>query len=116
VAAVYDGVGKSNFDASLATLAVRGTFVLFGASSGPVPPLDPQRLNTAGSVYLTRPFRIHFVRTLDEFDWRTRELQNEIAAGVIEVTVSAHYALRDASDAHRDLQQRRTTGSVVLTP
>jgi NADPH:quinone reductase len=116
VAAVYDGVGKSTFDASLASLAVRGTLALFGASSGPVPPVDPQRLNMAGSVYLTRPSRIHFVRTPDEFAWRTAELLNEIAAGVIKVTVSAHYALRDAGEAHGDLQGRKTTGSVVLIP
>ncbi|HEY1441194.1 MAG TPA: quinone oxidoreductase [Mycobacterium sp.] len=115
-AAVYDGVGKSTFDASLASLAVRGTLALFGASSGPVPPFDPQRLNAAGSVYLTRPSRIHFVRTHDEFAWRTGELLDLIAAGTITVTVSAHYALRDAADAHRDLQGRKTTGSVVLTP
>jgi NADPH2:quinone reductase len=116
VAAVYDGVGKSTFDASLASLAVRGTLALFGASSGPVPPLDPQRLNAAGSVYLTRPSRIHFVRTRDEFAWRTGELLDLIAAGTITVTVSAHYPLRDAADAHRDLQGRKTIGSVVLTP
>ena len=115
-AAVYDGVGKSTFDASLASLAVRGTLALFGASSGPVPPFDPQRLNAAGSVYLTRPSRIHFVRTHDEFAWRTGELLDLIAAGTIAVTVSAHYPLRDAADAHRDLQGRKTTGSVVLTP
>jgi NADPH:quinone reductase len=116
VAAVYDGVGKSTFDASLASLAVRGTLALFGASSGPVPPLDPQRLNAAGSVYLTRPSRVHFVRIPDEFSWRTGELLDSIAAGTINVTVSAHYPLRDAADAHRDLQARRTTGSVVLIP
>jgi NADPH2:quinone reductase len=115
-AAVYDGVGKSTFDASLASLAVRGTLALFGAASGPVPPFDPQRLNAAGSVYLTRPLRIHFVRTHDEFAWRTGELLDLIAAGTIAVTVSAHYPLRDAADAHRDLQGRKTTGSVVLTP
>jgi NADPH:quinone reductase len=116
VAAVYDGVGKSTFDASLASLAVRGTLALFGASSGPVPPFDPQRLNAAGSVYLTRPSRIHFVRSRDEFAWRTGELLDSIAAGIITVTVSAHYPLRDAADAHRDLEGRKTIGSVVLTP
>jgi NADPH:quinone reductase len=116
VDAVYDGVGKSTFDASLASLAVRGTLALFGASSGPVPPFDPQRLNAAGSVYLTRPSRIHFVRTRDEFAWRTGELLDLIAAGTINITVSAHYPLRDAADAHRDLEGRKTTGSVVLAP
>jgi NADPH2:quinone reductase len=116
VAAVYDGVGKSTFDASLAGLAVRGTLALFGASSGPVPPFDPQRLNAAGSVYLTRPSRIHFMRTREEFAWRTGELLDLIAAGTIAVTVSAHYPLRHAADAHRDLEGRKTIGSVVLTP
>jgi NADPH2:quinone reductase len=116
VAAVYDGVGKSTFDASLASLAIRGTLALFGASSGPVPPSDPQRLNAAGSVYLTRPSRIHFVRTREEFAWRTGELLDGIAAGKFTITVSAHYPLADAADAHRDLQGRKTTGSVVLTP
>ena len=116
VAAVYNGVGKTTFDASLASLAVRGTLALFGASSGPVPPLDPQRLNAAGSVYLTRPSRIHFIRSRDEFTWRTTELLDLIAAGIITVTVSTHYPLRDAADAHRDLQARKTIGSVVLIP
>jgi NADPH:quinone reductase len=115
VQAVYDGVGKSTFDASLASLAVRGTLALFGASSGPVPPVDPQRLNAAGSVYLTRPSRIHFVRTSDEFAWRTGALLDSIAAGTIKVTVSGHYPLRNAADAHRDLQARKTIGSVILT-
>jgi len=116
VAAVYDGVGKSTLDASLASLAIRGSLVLFGASSGPVPPLDPQQLNAAGSVYLTRPSRIHFVRTYDEFSWRTGDLLDQIAAGAITVTVGARYPLADAADAHRDLQGRKTTGSVVLIP
>lgn len=114
--AVYDGVGKSTFDASLASLAVRGTLALFGAASGPVAPLDPQRLNAAGSVYLTRPSRAHFVRSRAEFAWRTGELFEAIAAGVITVTVSARYPLAQAADAHRDLQARKTVGSVVLTP
>ena len=116
VAAVYDGVGKSTFDASLASLAVRGTLALFGAASGPVPPVDPQRLNAAGSVYLTRPSRPHFMRTRDEFIWRTSQLLDAISNGAITVTVSGRYPLKDAAQAHRDLQGRKTTGSVVLTP
>ena len=116
VAAVYDGVGKSTFDASLASLAVRGTLALFGASSGPVPPVDPQRLNAAGSVYLTRPSRPHFMRTRDEFDWRTSQLFDAIGSGTIAVTVSGRYPFKDAAQAHRDLQDRKTVGSVVLTP
>lgn len=116
VAAVYDGVGKSTFDASLASLAIRGTLALFGAASGPVPPLDPQRLNAAGSVYLTRPSRPHFILTRDEFTWRTGQLFDAIAAGTITVTVGGHYPLENATQAHRDLEGRKTVGSVVLTP
>ncbi|MGY4708680.1 quinone oxidoreductase family protein [Mycolicibacterium sp. CBM1] len=116
VAAVYDGVGKTTFDASLASLAVRGTLALFGASSGPVPPVDPQRLNTAGSVYLTRPNLAHFTRTQDEFAWRAGELLDAIADGSITITVGGHYPLAEAQRAHRDLQDRKTTGSIVLLP
>jgi NADPH2:quinone reductase len=116
VAVVYDGVGKSTFDASLASLNVRGTLALFGASSGPVPPFDPQRLNAAGSLFLTRPTLAHYTRTPDEFAWRAGELLDAIANGTITVTVSEHYRLADAEQAHRDLQGRRTVGSVVLTP
>jgi NADPH2:quinone reductase len=93
-AAVYDGVGKSTVDASLASLAIRGTLALFGAANGPVSPLDPQRLNAVGSVYFTRPSRPHFIRTRDEFAWRTEELFHAIASGTITVTVSAHYPSR----------------------
>jgi NADPH:quinone reductase len=116
VAAVYDGVGKTTFDASLASLAVRGTLALFGAASGPVPPVDPQRLNSAGSVYLTRPSLVHFTRTPDEFSWRAGEVLDAIAAGSITLTVSERYPLAEASRAHADLQGRKTTGSVVLVP
>lgn len=116
VVAVYDGVGATTFDASLASLAVRGTLALFGAASGPVPPVDPQRLNAAGSVYLTRPTLVHYTRTVQEFAWRTGELFNAIATGSISVTVSGHYPLTDAAQAHRDLQGRKTVGSIVLLP
>ena len=116
VAAVYDGVGRTTFDASLASLAIRGTLALFGASSGPVPPVDPQRLNAAGSVYLTRPNLGHFIRTPDEFAWRAGELLDAIADGSVTVTVGGHYPLAEAQRAHEDLQGRRTTGSIVLLP
>ncbi|MDA2990143.1 MAG: quinone oxidoreductase [Actinomycetota bacterium] len=116
VAAVYDGVGRSTFEASLASLAVRGTLALFGASSGPVPPVDPQRLNAAGSVYLIRPNLAHFIRTTDEFAWRAGELLEAIADGSITVTVGGRYPLAEAQRAHRDLQARKTTGSIVLLP
>jgi NADPH2:quinone reductase len=116
MAAVYDGVGKSTFDASLASLAVRGTLALFGAASGPVPPVDPQRLNAAGSVYLTRPSLGHFIRTPDEFSWRAGELIDAIADGSITITIGGHYPLAESQRAHADLQARKTTGSIVLVP
>jgi NADPH2:quinone reductase len=116
VAAVYDGVGATTFDASLASLAVRGTLVLFGAASGPVAPVDPQRLNSAGSVYLTRPTLNDFTRTPQEFSWRASELFDAISGGSIDVTVSERYPLADAAQAHRDLQGRKTIGSIVLVP
>ena len=116
VAAVYDGVGATTFDASLASLAVRGTLALFGASSGPVPPVDPQRLNAAGSVYLTRPALVHFIRTGEEFTWRATELLDAVATGAITVEVGGRYPLSEAARAHIDLQGRKTTGSIVLLP
>jgi NADPH:quinone reductase len=116
VAAVYDGVGATTFDASLASLAVRGTLALFGASSGPVPPVDPQRLNAAGSVYLTRPTLVNFTRTGEEFAWRSGELFDAIAEGKVDVSVSRQYPLSDTSQAHSDLQGRQTVGSIVLSP
>lgn len=116
VAAVYDGVGASTFDASLASLAVHGTLALFGASSGAVPPVDPQRLSAAGSIYLIRPSLVHFIRTPDEFAWRAGEVLDAIADGSIVITVGGHYPLAESDRAHSDLQGRRTTGSIVLLP
>lgn len=116
VAAVYDGVGASTFDASLASLAVRGTLALFGGASGPVPPFDPQRLNAAGSVFLTRPSLVHFMRTAQEFSWRAEELFDAVAGGAIRIEVGGRYPLAEAARAHEDLQGRKTTGSVVLLP
>jgi NADPH2:quinone reductase len=116
VAAVYDGVGATTFDASLASLAVRGTLALFGAASGPVPPIDPQRLNAAGSVYLTRPSLFHFIRSGEEFSWRAGELFNVIGSGAVTVEVGGSYPLSEAARAQADLEGRKTTGSIVLLP
>jgi NADPH:quinone reductase len=116
VAAVYDGVGATTFDASLASLAIRGTLALFGAASGPVPPVDPQRLNAAGSVFLTRPMLAHFTRTGQEFSWRADELFAAVASGAINIRVGGSYPLAEATRAHQDLQGRKTTGSIVLLP
>lgn len=112
----YDGVGKDTFDASLASLRRRGTLVLFGASSGPVPPVDPQRLSRAGSVFLTRPTLGHFVSDRDELTWRAGELFDAVTAGALDVRVGAAYPLADAAEAHRALESRATTGKVLLIP
>ncbi|GAB3563054.1 quinone oxidoreductase [Amycolatopsis endophytica] len=116
VAAVYDGVGKSTFDGSLASLRPRGFLVLFGAASGPVPPVDPQRLNAAGSVYLTRPTSAHYVATREELDWRAGELFGAVTSGTLNIRIGGRYPLAEAARAHEDLQARRTTGKVLLIP
>ncbi|WP_068157130.1 quinone oxidoreductase family protein [Rhodococcus phenolicus] len=116
VAAVYDGVGADTFEASLASLRVRGTLALFGAASGPVPAFDPQRLNAAGSVFLTRPTLAHYTRDREELLWRSGDVFAAIAAGDLTIRVGARYPLADAAQAHHDLESRRTTGSIVLTP
>jgi NADPH2:quinone reductase len=113
---VYDSVGNDTFDASLASLARRGMLVLFGASSGPVPPFDPQRLNAAGSVFLTRPKLDDHTASRDELTWRSTELFDAVLAGTLDVRVGATYPLADAADAHRALEARATTGKVLLLP
>jgi NADPH2:quinone reductase len=113
---VYDSVGKDTFDASLASLRRRGTLVLFGASSGPVPPVDPQRLNSGGSLFLTRPTLGDYTATRDELLWRSRELFDAVLAGELDVRVGATFSLADAADAHRALESRETTGKVLLLP
>lgn len=116
VAVAYDGVGRSTFDASLAAVRRRGTVALFGAASGPVPPVDPQRLNAAGSVFLTRPTLAHYVADAAELAWRAGEVLAAVADGSLTVRVGHEYPLADAEQAHRDLEARATTGSVVLLP
>jgi NADPH2:quinone reductase len=116
VQAVYDGVGKDTFDGSLDALARRGMLVLFGGSSGQVPPFDPQRLNRGGSLSLTRPTLVDFTVTRAEMLGRATELLGWIADGRLEVTVGATYPLADAAKAHEDLAARRTTGKLVLLP
>lgn len=116
VAAVYDGVGKATFEGSLASLARRGVLALFGASSGPVPPIDPQRLAAAGSVFLTRPTIVHHTATPEEFQWRCEELFAAIAAGRVSIRIGGRYPLADAGKAHEDLEARRTTGKLLLLP
>lgn len=116
VAVVYDGVGKTTFDASLASLRPRGMMVLFGGSSGQVPPFDIQRLNTSGSLFLTRPTLGFYTATPEELRWRASELFEAVQAGTLDVRIGARFAFADAADAHRALEGRATTGKVVLIP
>ena len=113
---VYDGVGKATFDHSLAALRPRGMMVLYGASSGPVPPLDPQRLNSGGSLFLTRPTLVHYVADRAELLWRAGDLFEWIAKGELDVRIGGEYPLADAGRAHEDLAGRRTTGKLLLIP
>lgn len=116
VPVVYDGVGADTFEQSLAATAIRGLIVLFGASSGPVPPFDLQRLNPAGSLSVTRPTLGHFTATREELSWRAGEYFEAIADGDVGVRIGQRYRLADAAQAHADLEARRTTGATVLLP
>lgn len=116
VAVAYDGVGASTFDASMDSLRTRGMLVLFGAASGPVPPVDPQRLNRGGSLYLTRPTLFHYVSTTEELRETAAAVYAAAADGTLDVRVGHRYALAAAGTAHEDIQSRRTTGKLILTP
>ena len=113
---VYDSVGKTTFDKSLNCLRPRGYLVLYGQSSGPVPPLDPQVLNGKGSLFLTRPTLGHYVMTREELLGRANDLFGWMAAGELKVTVDATFPLAQAADAHRYLEGRQTKGKVLLVP
>jgi NADPH2:quinone reductase len=113
---VYDGVGRSTFDASLASLRRRGTLVLFGGASGQVPPFDLQRLNSGGSLYVTRPTLAHYTATREEIEWRMGDLLDAVLAGSLDLRIGARYPLAEAADAHRALEGRQTTGKVLLVP
>ncbi len=113
---VYDGVGRATFDASLASLRRRGMLVLFGGASGQVPPFDPQRLNSGGSLYLTRPTLAHYTASRAEIEWRSGDVMGSAAAGDLDVRIGATYPLADAAEAHAALEGRRTTGKVLLLP
>ena len=116
VQVVYDSVGQTTFDGSLRSLAPRGMLVLYGQSSGPVPPVDPQRLNAGGSLYLTRPTLAHYIATRGELLTRARELFVWIETGLVKVRIGATFPLAEAADAHRALAARETTGKVLLIP
>jgi NADPH:quinone reductase len=113
---VYDGVGQATFEASLASLRRRGMLVLFGAASGPVPPFDLQRLNPAGSLYVTRPTIGHHTDEREELLWHAREVLGAIADGSLRVEIGGRYSLDQAPQAYADLEGRRTTGKLLIIP
>ena len=112
---VYDSVGRTTFDKSLAVLARRGMMVLFGQSSGPVAPVDPARL-AKNALFLTRPSLHAYTAMPDELAWRAGELLEWIASGKVKVRIDREVPLRDAAEAHRALEARETTGKVLLIP
>jgi NADPH2:quinone reductase len=113
---VYDSVGKTTFDQSLNCLKRRGTMVLYGQSSGPVPPLDPQVLNAKGSLYLTRPTLAHYTASREELLERANDLFRWMASGELKVTVDRTFALAEADKAHQYLESRQTRGKLLLLP
>jgi NADPH2:quinone reductase len=116
VQVVYDSVGKTTFLGSLECLAPRGMLVLYGQSSGPVDPFDPQILSQRGSLYLTRPTLAHYTATRAELLERAGEVLGDVADGSLVVRIGAEFPLERAADAHRALEGRRTTGKVLILP
>jgi NADPH:quinone reductase len=116
VPVVYDSVGKATFEKGLTCLAPRGMMVLFGQSSGPVGPLDPQVLSQRGSLYLTRPTLFHYTATRDELLARAGDVLGWIREGRLKLRIGHEFPLAEAAFAHRDLEGRRTTGKILLHP
>ncbi len=113
---VYDGVGKSTFDQDLNVLRPRGYLVLFGASSGPVPPFDLGKLATKGSLFVTRPTLVHHIASHEELQQRAADVLNMIESGKLKLRIEHVYPLKEAQQAHRDLEGRKTTGKLLLIP
>jgi NADPH2:quinone reductase len=113
---VYDSVGKDTFDGSLDSLRPRGYMVLFGGSSGQVPPIDLQILNQKGSLFVTRPKLADHTATRDELLWRAESLFTWIGQNNLDVRIGGTYKLSEADAAHRDLEGRNTTGKLILIP
>ena len=113
---VYDGVGKATFDKDLNVLRPRGYLVLFGGSSGAVPPFDLIKLSQKGSLFITRPTLAHYTATREELDWRANDVLQSIARGELKLRIHKVYPLAEAEQAHRDLEGRKTTGKLLLKP
>ena len=116
VQVVYDSVGKTTFDASMHSLAPRGMLVLFGQSSGLVPPLDPGLLAKNGSLFLTRPTLVNYIASVDELRQRAKDLFEWVAGGKLTLRIEHDFPLKDAAAAHAALEGRKTTGKVLLIP
>jgi len=116
VAAVYDGVGATTFDGSLAALRTRGTLLIYGTASGPTPPLEIPRLNSGGSLYVTRPSIAHYAASTEELRRRTDEVFAWIAAGELTVSIGGRYPMSDVVPAFTALESRQPTGKLVLVP
>jgi len=113
---VYDSVGKTTFDGSLDCLRQRGYMVLFGQSSGPVPPVDLQVLNQKGGLFVTRPSIDQYTATREDLMWRAKDLLGWIGSGNLNVRIGRTYALENAAEAHRALEGRETAGKILLIP
>ena len=113
---VYDGVGKATFDGDLNVLRPRGYLVLFGGSSGAVPPFDLIKLSQKGSLFITRPTLAHYTVTREELEWRANDVLQSIARGELKLRIHKVYPLAEAEQAHRDLEGRKTTGKLLLKP
>jgi NADPH2:quinone reductase len=113
---VYDSVGKTTFEGSLNSLRPRGLLALFGASSGPVPPFDLVQLNSKGSLFITRPTLWHYIATRAELEWRSSEVLNWVAKGDLKLRTEFTYPLAEAAKAQIDLEERKTTGKILLVP
>jgi NADPH2:quinone reductase len=113
---VYDSVGKTTWEKSLDSLRPRGYFVLYGGSSGPVPPFDLQLLAQKGSLFATRPTLTNYAADTNELEWRASELFAAVKDGSLSLRVEHTYPLADAAQAHTDLESRKTTGKLLLLP
>ena len=116
VQVVYDSVGRTTFAKGLDCLAPRGMMVLYGQSSGPVDPVDPQTLSQKGSLFLTRPTLGHYVATTDELMERATAVLGWVVDGSLKVRIGHEFPLAAAAEAHTELEARRTTGKVLLIP
>src|SRR5581483_9402080 len=114
VQVVYDSVARDTFEKSLNCLAPRGFMILYGQSSGPIGPLDPQILNAKGSLFLQRPSLVHHILTREELLRRAGEVLGWIQKGELKLRIGATFPLAQAAEAHRQLEGRKTTGKVLL--